>query len=420
MTDNAADGTAPLPAGGRLRQAGMAALLLIAIALGTMAVAVGAGRPATTDTAAFGAVSVVEVFAYASFVAVSAILLLRRPGHPIGGLFAVVGIGLLVDVAAREYVVATLPGWPVAVWVSAWIFAPTLTTLIAVVLLFPTGHATTRFSRWMLRTIVIAGGLLTIGWAVASWPQRHTPLGWILPSQGWPALLPPVATALVACLVLAAAMLVLRYRRVASQERLQLKWLAVAAFGLGLAALVGLTAELLGRGPVTAVELVGTLSIAGIPVAVTLAILRYRLYEIDRIISRTLAYTLLTGMLGAVYAVGVLLLSGPTLPFRVDSDVAVATSTLTVAALFDPLRRRLQTGVDRHFNRSAYDAALVIEHFAARLRSATELDDVLSDLTQAVQTAVPVRRIRIWLRPTAVSPYPQYTPRLAKGSSDDR
>jgi hypothetical protein len=141
-----------------------------------------------------------------------------------------------------------------------------------------------------------------------------------------------------------------------------------------------------------------TAGIAALPISIGVGILRYRLYEIDRLISRTLSYAILTGLLVGVF-VGIVALATDVLPF--SSPVAVAASTLAAAALFNPLRRRVQHAVDRRFNRSRYDAEEIVTAFAARLRDAVDLDTVRQELLRAVDGAVQPAHASVWLRPTA-------------------
>jgi hypothetical protein len=182
---------------------------------------------------------------------------------------------------------------------------------------------------------------------------------------------------------------VLSWRRATGQRRQQLKWLAtgaavtlvVIAASLGFSS-TGIVGEILGIG------------LAALPVGIGVGILKYRLYDIDRIISRTLAYAILTGLLVGVYA-GLVLLATKVLPL--SSPVAVAASTLAAAALFSPLRRRVQRAVDRRFNRAGYDADQTVAAFAARLKDAVDLDTVRDDLAGAVHQALEPAHVSVWI-----------------------
>jgi MFS family permease len=209
--------------------------------------------------------------------------------------------------------------------------------------------------------------------------------------------------ALVGAVASALAPLV-RRRRAGRTERQQLKWLAFVAGGSGLA---GVTGFLLAGASSTATVVGGLLLVlafvgvvVGIPVAVGVAILRYRLYDIDRVINRTLVYGLLTALLGGIYA-GVVLVLGQLFGGIGDQPPswAVAGATLAVAALFQPARRRIQQAVDRYFNRQRYDAAKTIEAFSARLRDEVDLDTLSAELLAVVDQTMEPTRVSLWLRP---------------------
>jgi hypothetical protein len=205
-------------------------------------------------------------------------------------------------------------------------------------------------------------------------------------------------------LVGAGASLVLRFGRARGEQRLQLKWISYAA---ALAATVQATSIgtfLLG-GPVPmAIEVLVICALAGIPVAAGIAILKYRLYDIDRIINRTLVYGLLTALLGGVYA-GVVLVLGQLFGGIGGEPPSwtVAGATLAVAALFQPARRRIQQAVDRRFNRRRYDAARTIEAFSARLREQLDLDALSAELLAVVNQTMQPTKASLWLRPTGAS-----------------
>ena len=190
--------------------------------------------------------------------------------------------------------------------------------------------------------------------------------------------------------------LAVRYRRARTAERAQLKWLLYAG-ALIVAALLAeaLVEQIIGPGAATGNLQNAVLSgaVALVPVAIGIAVLRYRLYDIDRVISRTLAYAIITGLLAGVYA-GLVLLA--TQVFRVHTPVAVAAATLA-AALFNPVRRRVQKGVDRRFNRARYDADQTVAAFAARLKDAVDLDAVRDDLAGVVHQALEPAHVSVWI-----------------------
>jgi hypothetical protein len=187
--------------------------------------------------------------------------------------------------------------------------------------------------------------------------------------------------------VIGTVSMIVRFRRSGREQRLQLKWFMYASI---VAAVVILTVGEFSNGPLPAVEIVFPL----VPVAVGIAILKYRLYDIDRLISRTLAYAIVTGLLVGVYA-GLVLLATQVFGFR--TPVAVAAATLAAAALFAPVRRRVQHLVDRRFNRVRYDADRTASEFAARLRDAVDLDAVRADLLAVVNRAVEPAHLSVWI-----------------------
>jgi hypothetical protein len=197
-------------------------------------------------------------------------------------------------------------------------------------------------------------------------------------------------------LLVGAGSLVGRFRRASGVERLQLRWLAYAAALAAVLLLVALVAGfVLAKDDVVFASL--ALGVALLPLATGAAILRYRLYDLDRIISRTLAYGLLTVLLGGAYA-GVVLGLGQL--FGRDSSLVVAVATLAVAAVFQPARRRVQRSVDRRFNRRRYDAARTIAAFSARLRQQVDLDTLAAELLGVVEQTMQPTRVSLWLQPT--------------------
>jgi hypothetical protein len=204
---------------------------------------------------------------------------------------------------------------------------------------------------------------------------------------------PPVQVAMVsgllAALAVSGAAIVVRFARSAGEERLQLKWFAAAAV-LVVATFIAL---ILTNSDSVAAAILNNLALLCLDVAIAIAVMKYRLYEIDRIISRTLAYAIVTGLLIGVYA-GLVLLATEVLQLK--SPVAVAGSTLVAAALFSPLRSRVQRAVDQRFNRARYDADQMVAAFAARLKDAVDLDAAQADLASMVQRALEPAHVSVW------------------------
>ena len=300
-----------------------------------------------------------------------------------------------------------LPLAPVALALDQ-IWGPSLVLFLLAVLLFPDGRLPSRFWRWALRvygalfaTLLVATAAAIAG-ALAAHPVRvdesgglaavDHPVGWFNAVQG---------VIIIAIFVLSLSFIArqaLSWRRASGERRQQLKWLAsgaaVSIVCLNVAGTFGSSASNQGPTLQGVLGLLAWMGVAALPVSIGVAILKYRLYEIDRIISRTLAYAIVTGLLVGVYAGLVLLANGV---FRFHGSVAVAAATLVAAALFSPLRRRVQHMVDRRFNRARYDAEHTVTEFAARLQDTVDPDAVRAELAGAVHAALEPAHVSVWL-----------------------
>ena len=289
----------------------------------------------------------------------------------------------------------------------------TIELVFFLVVLFPDGRLPSRRWRPVLWAmfVVVAGGVagqlqagthisggITNALSVAG-VSYSNPLG-ILPRYGWfRDLIAGIFVLALICGVLSVASVFVRRRHASAERRKQLAWLGyVGVMTFGWAAVLFLASPFLPRGNSWIGTLIWTFlvltPVAGIPLASVVAVLKYRLYEIDRLISRTVAYAIVTGLLIGVYA-GLVLLATHALPFR--GSVAVAGATLVAAALFSPLRRRVQKVVDRRFNRSRYDADLMIAAFAARRQDATDLERGPDGPGATVQQALEPAHLSLWL-----------------------
>jgi hypothetical protein len=336
----------------------------------------------------------------------------RQPGNPLGWLFLAIALCLFVsnDGGDYSYFVYRLghhvPFGPAALALDQlWI--PGLVLIVVVILLFPDGRLTSRFWRWGLRAFcalyiaLLAALVAALAGALGAHPLRIDDTGGLVVMDnptGWFAI--AEHSILVVSLILSLAFIlrqVLSWRRSSGEQRQQLKWLAsgaavtIASLVLGVVFATTGTTTLLRDW----VDNFFWFGLAALPVSMGVAILRYRLYEIDRIISRTLAYTVVTGLLVAAYA-GPVLLS--TRVLALSSSVAVAASTLAAAAAFSPLRRRVQRVVDRRFNRARYDADVTVAAFAARLKDEVDLDSVRADLAGVVTGTLEPAHLSLWLR----------------------
>jgi hypothetical protein len=332
----------------------------------------------------------------------------RRPENRYGWLWLAVGMVLAVQAFAMAYASvgqAAGPAGPPGLAVAAWGFGLTFTTFLSlfsfVFLLFPTGRLPSRRWRPWAWAIVAVGAATLIatafgpGTAAEGVANPFAVGGWLGGIFG----LVDLGIGVLALAVAASGLsLLLRFRRARGVERQQLKWFAYAA-----ALLAGfLFSQALGLQTFGLVDLLlETLTFAGVFAGIGIAVLRYRLYEIDRLVNRTLVYGLLTALLGLVYAAGVFSLGSLLNPTREESQLAVAASTLAVAALFQPARRRVQRLVDRRFNRRRYDAAKTIDAFAVRLRDQVDLDTLSAELLAVVNQTMEPTKASLWLRPAA-------------------
>ncbi len=343
------------------------------------------------------------------FGLVGAMLVTSRPKNRIGwilcGITFCLGVSLFLSAYGR-YALVTQPGalpfGSAAAWLATWTFQPLIFLVLALVVLFPGGSARTRLGRWTLRLLLLLGGLQVVAYAIRPGPiEGDTPPNNPLGIPGTNSFLDPaieaIATLIGAVALVAMVDLILRYRRSRGVERQQFRWFvaAVAAFPLLFFAALALEELVLGYEGFDPVVVVFALWGNGTAAAIGFAVTRHGLYEIDRIISRTVSYTLIAVVLGAVYAGGVLGL--PTL-IPNAGDLAVAASTLTAVALFSPLRRRVQYLVDRRFNRRRYDADKEVEAFASRLRNEVDLATVTGDLRSVVVRTVEPVTATVWLR----------------------
>jgi hypothetical protein len=365
-----------------------------------------AGRPELTQ---LNASTIPYLLAIVVAATVGAVLASRLPRHPVGWLLLGVGLSVagsgVADGYARYGLVARPGVLPAARRIAIYSPATNIIGLALVgyvLLLTPTGSLPSPRWRWWGR-LAAAGPVAFVAALTVGPGLVIPPYDTVIDPVAIPALAGAVLVAIVAGffltvagLVVGAGSLVARFRRARGVERQQLRWLALAAAVTGAGAAVVGVGMAMGA---TAVPLFAAgVCLALLPLATGAAILRYRLYDLDRIISRTLAYGLLTVLLGLGYATVVLGL-GRLLPQ--GSSLAVAAATLTVAAVFQPARRRIQQVVDRRFNRRRHDAGRIIEAFAAGLRDQVELDTLTAEILAVVDQTMAPTRTSLWLRPPA-------------------
>jgi hypothetical protein len=383
--------------------------LIVAEAAGAFALGSVSGLPRTGELD--GPIEIAFLLFVLSSGMVGALIVSRLRRHPVGWLLLFASLafatgGLVVSYLEVAFLVrpGSLPVSPFLLWLVDWVFnLGTGVSATFVLLLFPTGRLPS--PRWKLVAglagiaivSVLAGVALSPG-LFEGLPIDH-PLG-LKESDPLELVLEVGNLLLLAAIVASVASLVFRYRGARGEERQQLKWVAFSVMLLGLG-LLGTVGWAVASGPSEvsdeAENLVITILLSLVPVSIGIAILRYRLYDIDLVINRTLVYGSLTVLLGAVYVAGVVGLP-QVLRLPEDNDLVVAGSTLLVAALFSPLRRRIQAFVDRRFYRSRYDAARTVEAFSARLRDEVDLETLETDLVGVVRQTLQPAHVSLWLR----------------------
>ena len=381
---------------------------LLAYAAGGLATALFAG--AVVIGLAFDTISEYRLgdlafaFSFLLIVWVGAVIVAVRPGNRVGLLMLLGGIAAVAQPFFYEWALLALarpglPGETLAAWLGAWLWFPAVVTLPMLLLIFPTGRPLPRW-RWVmwfavaLAVVGMTAGTIPI-WGLPTEtltdPVSDVPEYFLLDS-----VVAPVMSLVL--MPLALVSLVVRYRRAGTLERNQIKWLAWA-MGISLVLLV---ASNLSPALLQPLGLAATLSISLVPLAIAVAILKYRLYDIDRLVNRTLVYGALTVMLALVYLGGV---AGLQYVFRVftgqeqQPQLVIVATTLLIAALFNPLRRRIQGFIDHRFYRRKYDAAKTLEAFNARLRNETDLETLSDDLLRVVRETVQPEYASLWLRP---------------------
>ena len=386
----------------------LAILTVVFLALGA-----GASTPAQSwGQAGYGGLAL--AVASLAFVTVGALIASRVPGNAIGWTFCLTGLLLGVGDFAYQYAdhslyvaPGSLPGGMAAAWLYNLGSSPAAGLLGVSLLLFPDGRLPSRRWRpalWLAIlgiACVVSDDALRPGPLDEPFSAVSNPVGIdgtfelmdTLAGLGWPSMAAAVAVAAVA--------MALRLRRSRGAERQQLKWMVVASAVVGVVAswfleISGITRLSSGISQLRTGVL--GLGFTIFPVAAGIAILRYRLYDIDVVINRTLVYSALTATLVGAYLTCVLVLQIALSPLTAQSDLAIAGSTLAVAALFGPARRRIQALVDRRFYRRRYDATRTLEGFSTRLRDEVDLEALGADLRGVVREAVQPAHVSLWLR----------------------
>lgn len=412
----------PRPRGGWAKRLAAALTLLVTVDVGVLVGLASAGRQPGEL-----AETVSLIVAFTIFFIVGVVIVLKHARHPVGWLLVATGAYPMTQAALNELGMSMIetPQGEALVLVANLVFSwPVLlgTLVVFVPLLFPTGRLPSPRWRWLAwlagsaMVTMYVGGIVQrdvcvlFGAAEQQCLRRlDNPVGleWV-PNIEESTAGSVLFGVLAVCMVATAASLIVRYRRSSGVERAQLRLFAFASgLFIGQTLLVGVVLEsMLGLGPQIeelmpdGVDLFG-LFLAPVPISVGVAITRYRLYDMDRLISRTVTYGLVTAVLVAAYA-GTVFVLRTLVPAQ--SDLAVVVSTLGVAALFNPVRRRVQAAVDHRFNRRRYDAERIIDAFGSRLRSAFEVDDLRNDLLEVVGSAMQPASASVWFKGTPAEP----------------
>jgi hypothetical protein len=354
---------------------------------------------------------VLLLLAFLAFPVLGALIASRQPRNAIGWIFIAIGLGIGFLVAGEEYAYYGLvrglevPGAAVGAWFEQWLWLPSIGLMLTFgLLLFPNGRLPSRRWRWLAWGTGLLLAVVTIAGMTEERLEGHgysvdNPIG--IPGLGdVEATFGPALLVLAVCILLCAASIVMRFRRSRGDERQQLKLVAFGACFMVVMLLVGDLLDALLPSPVgwlfPVVLLLFLSSIGG-------AMLKYRLYDIDLVINRTLVYGALTALLALAYFAIVVALQN-VIPGAGDSDLTIAGSTLAVAALFRPLRARVQGFIDRRFYRSKVDAQRTMESFSSRLREDVDLEHLSADLLNVVRDTMQPEHSSLWLRLPSGSP----------------
>ena len=390
---------------GRARFAGLAFSLCAVATFAQIGLALGYGRPLPPG---FEPATLIEDFGFLLFPLVGALIASRRPENPLGWGLLIAGVISVMGDAAGWYgpyaffvSSKSLTGGGLAAWLHAVLWMPSLLGLPLLFLLFPDGHLPSPRWIWVARAVGIPAGLLLGPVAWFMWRFRGLEL--LLDPDGMQRL--QVAdgyfgagmAGLLLLTLLASFSLIGRFRKTSWEQRQQIKWLAAAGVLLFADGMVDVYLWPDRSGILS--EIWGTAVFAFVPIAIGVAILKYRLYDIDVIINRALVYGSLSAILGLAYVSGVVVFGEAvrSVTGQTGNNFAVAASTLAVAALFRPARFRIQSFIDRRFYRRRYDAGRTVEAFSARLRDEVELSALSDDLLAAVRDTVQPAHVSLWL-----------------------
>ena len=385
-------------------------LLVFGVTILVLSLVWGLQRPPIEEIPDFGALDLSFVLAFAMFLPMGAFIASRRPRSPIGWLALGIGLTQILTGGAFEYALralvidpGSLPLGSEMAWLSSAMWAPGFSLVTFLLLLFPTGRLPS--PRWKWLGWLSLGSTSVVVVAICSlWPERGKDL--LFNDDPSTPLFPDVVLELAAVLLFFAiacsfVSIVVRFRRSRGIERQQLKWMAFVA---GIATVLVVATEVMSvigeqdSRLDAAVEHLLNISAAGVPVAAAVAVLRYRLYDIDVIINRTLVYGALTAVLAGIYVGLVFLFQLVLAPITQESDLSIAASTLAVAALFRPVRVRVQGFIDRRFYRRKFDAQRTLDEFSGHLRDEVDLTALSARLQAVVSQTMQPSHVSLWLR----------------------
>ncbi|RIK37671.1 MAG: hypothetical protein DCC58_17650 [Chloroflexi bacterium] len=360
---------------------------------------------------ASGWADIVGASGLAGYALIGALIVWRRPDHRIGWLYLFIGVGIAIyfftDTWATYTLIArpgSLPFGNQAVWLANWLGVAALyIALTWPLLLFPTGHLPGSRWRWVFGLSAASIAVMTVGFALtpgelSGWEGIENPYAVIPGLRPWIEQTTGIAALIASlCVPVAAIAALVRLRRSRGIERQQLKWFVWSGGVVALSLFIALAITFAWDATWWAGALVvGALLL--LVAATGIAILRYQLYDIDIIINRTLVYGTLSVLLGAIYAAGVVVAQQALAAYASGSDLAVAGTTLAVAALVRPGRARVQRIVDRRFYRHKYDAERTIDAFSDRLRDELDLDSLITEIRQVANETMQPAHVSVWLR----------------------
>ncbi|MDP8968494.1 MAG: hypothetical protein M3N04_07835, partial [Actinomycetota bacterium] len=390
-----------LTAAGGVRRLGLrpvpAALFALTVAMLVAMVFLSLGVEPLYDTVLYGLMTL-------ALGAAGMLIASRASDNPIGWVFCCMAVFSALEELAQAYGKhEAFAGAEPAEWFASWAWAVAAGLWTIVFVLFPSGRLPSRRWRIVLWAALAGAALIAAGSAFGHAADSAFASGenpYAIGGIGAEAAYIVGQVLFLTAFLAAVASLIVRFRRSAGVERQQLKWIAYAVSAF---AVVGPLAAVAYHDSVL-VQVAIAIVVTSVPAAVCIAILRYRLYDIDVVINRTLVYGALTATLAGIYLASVLLLQLVLSGVTADSSLAVAASTLAVAALFQPARGRIQHAVDRRFYRQKYDAARTLEAFGARLRDEVDLDALGAELRAVVAQTMQPQHVSLWLRPADLPP----------------